>query len=88
MSAQTAADSICLTNAQQIRKLKPEDAEKNLPVRLRGVITYYDPPIDNLFVQDATAGIFVLTDTNLETNLAVGMEIELDGVTHWAITPP
>jgi signal transduction histidine kinase len=81
VSAQTAADSICLTNAQQIRELKPEDAEKNLPVRLRGVITYYDPPIDNLFVQDATAGIFVLMDTNLGTSFAAGQEIEVHGVT-------
>jgi signal transduction histidine kinase len=79
--AQTAADLICLTNAQQIRELKPEEAGRNLPVRLHGVITYYDPPIDNLFVQDATAGIFVLMDTNLGADLAAGQEIDLSGVT-------
>jgi signal transduction histidine kinase len=80
-AAQTGADLICLTNAQQIRELTPEDAGRNLPVRLRGVITYYDPPINNLFVQDATAGIFVLMDTNLGANLAAGQEIALSGVT-------
>jgi len=80
VSAQTAANFISLTNAQQIRELKPEDAGRNLPVRLRGVITYYDPPLFNLFFQDATAGIFVLTDTNVQSTLAAGLEIELDGV--------
>jgi signal transduction histidine kinase len=79
--AETATDSSCLTNAQQVRELKPEDAGRNLPVRLRGVITYYDPPINNLFVQDATAGIFVLVDTNMGAGLAAGKEIELEGVT-------
>ncbi len=81
VSAQNAAGSISLTNAQQVRELTPEDAGRNLPVRLRGVITYYDAPINNLFMEDATAGIFVLMDTNMGAGLAAGLEIELDGVT-------
>lgn len=80
VSAQAATDPICLTSAQQIRELKPEEAAKNLPVRLRGVITYYDPPFYNLFLQDATAGIFVLMDTNMSSTLAAGLEVELEGV--------
>src|SRR5579862_7470420 len=52
--------SICLTNAKQIRELDPETAGKNLPVRLRGVVTFYDAPLFNLFIQDNSAGIFVL----------------------------
>lgn len=79
-SGQTYADLICLTNAQQVRELKPDDAQKGLPVRLRGVITYYDGPFYNLFIQDATAGIFVLMDTNLESRLTPGLEVELSGV--------
>jgi signal transduction histidine kinase len=81
VSAQTAASSITLTNAQQIRELKPEEAGRNLPVRLHGVITYFDPPINNLFMEDATAGIFVLMDTNMGAGLTAGLEIELDGAT-------
>lgn len=81
MSAQTATSSNNLTNAQQVRELKPEEAGRKLPVRLHGVITYYDPPINNLFMEDATAGIFVLMDTNMGANLTAGLEIELDGVT-------
>src|ERR1039457_191328 len=40
VAAQNVADSICLTNAQQVRELKPDDAAKNIPARLRGVVTY------------------------------------------------
>jgi signal transduction histidine kinase len=69
-----------LTNAVQIRQLAPDIAQKNLPVRLRGVITYYDPPLYSLFFQDATAGIFVLMDTNHDSTLAAGQEVELEGV--------
>jgi len=70
-----------LTNVIQIRELKPEIAAKNLPVLLRGVVTYYDAPLDNLFFQDATAGIFVLMEAKLGATLKAGQEIELAGVT-------
>src|SRR6202161_3495809 len=50
----------CLTNVQQVRELDPETAGKNLPVRISGVVTYYDATLFNLFIQDATTGIFVL----------------------------
>jgi signal transduction histidine kinase len=79
-SAQPAGTSSCLTNAQDIRRLEPEEAQKGLPVRLRGVVTYYDAPLHNLFFQDATAGIFALLDPDLRTNLAAGQEIEVEGV--------
>ena len=70
----------CLTNAQQIRELDPETAGKNLPVHMSGVVTYYDPPLFNLFFQDATAGIFILVAPNLSTNIAAGQEIDVEGV--------
>ncbi len=34
-------------------------AKKNYEVRLRAVITYYDPEEPDLFVQDSTSGIWV-----------------------------
>ena len=70
----------CLTNAEQVRQLLPETAAKNLPVRLCGVVTYYDAPLFNLFFQDETAGIFVLVAPNISTNIAAGQEVEVDGV--------
>jgi len=70
----------CLTNARQVRELDPETAGKNLPVQMSGVVTYYDAPLFNLFFQDATAGIFVLVAPDISTNIAVGEEIEVEGV--------
>ena len=64
----------------QIRELDPETAGKNLPVHMSGVVTYYDPPLFNLFFQDATAGIFILVAPNLSTNIAAGQKIDVEGV--------
>jgi signal transduction histidine kinase len=79
-SSQTEKTLPALTNAVQVRQLSPEIAGKNLPLQLHGVVTYYDPFAYNLFVQDATAGIFVLMETNLAGTLAAGQEISLAGV--------
>jgi PAS domain S-box-containing protein len=48
-----------LTRVEQIRELGPDDAKRGDPVRLHAVVTYVDPVGPNLFVQDATAGIWV-----------------------------
>lgn len=80
LSAQPKNSLTCLTNAEQVRELSPEAAGKNLPVHMFGVVTYYDAPLLNLFLQDATAGIFVLVAPNISTNIAAGQEIEVDGV--------
>ena len=72
--------AMSLTNARQIRELSPETAGKNYPVRLRGVITYYDARLYNLFIQDNSAGIFVLVAPDIATNFAAGQEIEVEGV--------
>ena len=68
------------TNAGQIRELNPEEAGENLPVHIRGVVTFYDAPLFNLFVQDNSAGIFALVARDISTNIAKGQEIEVDGV--------
>jgi signal transduction histidine kinase len=80
LSAQPKDGIICLTNAEQVRELNPETAAKNLPVRLLGVVTYYDAPLFNLFFQDDTAGIFVLVAPGISTNISAGDEIEVKGV--------
>ena len=69
-----------LTRAQEVRQLKPDEAQKSLPAQLHGVITYYDPLYNNLFLQDATSGIFVLMNTNLGSGFEAGQRIEVEGV--------
>jgi signal transduction histidine kinase len=71
---------IFFTNAEQVRELNPEAAEKNLSVRIRGVVTFYDAPLFNLFIQDNSGGIFVLVVPDIYTNIFAGQEIEVEGV--------
>ena len=70
----------CLTDAQQVRELDPKTAAQNIPVRMRGVVTYYDASLFNLFIQGSTAGIFILVAPDIRTNIAAGQEIEVEGV--------
>ncbi len=43
-------------------------------------MTYYDARLHNLFLQDASEGIFALVAPNVRTNIAAGQEIEVEGV--------
>ncbi|HVP48481.1 MAG TPA: ATP-binding protein [Bryobacteraceae bacterium] len=72
-----------LERASEIRALSPEEADRGLPVRLHAVVTYYDATATDLFVQDATAGIYVELKAGAEKppGLEQGQEIELTGVT-------
>jgi signal transduction histidine kinase len=47
------------TTVEAIRALSPDEARRRRPVRVRGVVTAYDADKNLLFVQDATAGIYV-----------------------------
>src|ERR1044072_9188652 len=48
-----------LTQVAQVLALSRSEAERQHPVQLEGVVTYSDSLWGLLFVQDATAGIFV-----------------------------
>jgi signal transduction histidine kinase len=71
----------CLTNVLQIRLLPPAEAQKGLPVKLHGVVTYYDVRSNDLFFQDATAGIYVVLNYNGRDKLAAGESVEITGAT-------
>ena len=57
-----------------------EQALEKHGVRLRGVVTFFDPTISSRFIQDETAGIY-LHGTAMPTNLVPGDLIEVVGVT-------
>ena len=46
-----------LTQIAQIRKLSVNEASRKYPVKVRAVVTYREP--NNIFVQDASAGIYI-----------------------------
>ena len=68
-----------LDRVSQIRNLSASQAARGLPVRLRAVVTYYDPVSLELFVQDASGGVYVQSEKPL--NIQRGQEIELTGIT-------
>jgi hypothetical protein len=48
-----------LTQLEQIRRMSIEEAGRGYPVRIRGVVTYYNRDATDLFIQDSTAGIWI-----------------------------
>ena len=67
--------------AREILSLSPQAAENELAVRLPdAVVTSFDPEIRLIFVQDATAGVFL--DSLAEpVTLRVGDRVAVEGVT-------
>ncbi len=83
MAADTPLEE--MRTAEQIRRLSTQQADLGYPVRLRGVITFFDDKIPTKsfrFIQDETAGIYFYVDgmTNVP-RLRTGQLVEIDGVT-------
>jgi hypothetical protein len=68
-----------LTHIGQIRGLTLEDASKDYPVKLRGVVTYCHAADGDLFIQDSTAGIWV-DPQKFNLNLRSGQWVEVEGI--------
>jgi hypothetical protein len=69
-----------IESAADIRRLPLEEARREYPVRLRGVITYYDPHWPMCFIQGATEGIFVNTHEQ-PLDISAGDLVILSGYT-------
>jgi PAS domain S-box-containing protein len=69
-----------LRTAREVRDLTVEQAGKAVPVRLRGVVTFFDDQLFSRFIQDATAGIYLKESTNTPL-LQPGQMVEVEGVT-------
>lgn len=75
-----------LANVREIRHLKtPISGE--IPIHLRGVVTYYDTVAPNLFVQDSTGGIWVDLRGLKTTPPKPGQVLDLRGVVGSGFTP-
>jgi PAS domain S-box-containing protein len=70
-----------LTRVEDIRLLSPEKAERGYPVRFRGVVTYYGGTGWELFVQDATGGVYIHTKADEVLPLEAGSWVEVEGTT-------
>ena len=69
-----------LTTAAAVRSLSAAEAERHYPVKLRGVVTFYDETLYSRFIQDETAGIYLRELTNMPA-LLPGQVVEVEGVT-------
>ncbi|MEJ2145249.1 MAG: PAS domain S-box protein [Acidobacteriota bacterium] len=68
-----------LTAVADIHRLSQGEAARGYPVRVRAVVTYFDPDWQLLFVQDSSGGVFV--EHHHETwAFEVGQKIEIEGV--------
>jgi PAS domain S-box-containing protein len=68
-----------LTRVAEVRALTPDRGRLGYPVRLRAVVTYYDQNHGDMFVQDATAGVY-LDPSNLTLALQPGQLVEVEGI--------
>jgi hypothetical protein len=72
-----------LTTVSQAHDISLEEAARGYPVRVRGVVTFYDPNIDPrhgaLFVHDATGGIFIGLAPRPVLALRPGTLVEITG---------
>jgi len=68
-----------LTTAAAVRNLTVGQANHHIPVKLHGVVTFYDDALFSRFIQDETAGIY-LNETNVPA-LFPGQLVEVEGFT-------
>ena len=66
-----------ISSVRQLRALSPEKARGQIPVRLRGVVTFHEPAWFMCFVQDSTGGTYV---RNFDSAVRAGDEVEIEGV--------
>ena len=59
-----AAEPQLLTTVAQVHALPSGMAAKGLPVELHAIVTYYEPTEGQVFVQDATGGIYIVSPPN------------------------
>ncbi len=67
-----------LTNVAAIRNLSADEAARRYPVKVRGVVTYYDASWRLLFIQEDRDGIFVHA-SELADEFSVGELVEVTG---------
>ena len=69
-----------LRTAAAVRRLTVEEAKQQRPVRLRGVVTFFEESLFSRFIQDETAGIY-LFDSGLPVHFVPGQVVEVGGTT-------
>jgi signal transduction histidine kinase len=70
-----------ISTVAEIRNLPMEQMNRKIPVRLRGVVTFFDESLFSRFIQDDTAGIYLQFPTGVGPPLlSPGQTVEVVGV--------
>ncbi len=69
-----------LRTAAAVRALTVEEAQQHKPVRLRGVVTFFEERLFSRFIQDETSGVY-LFDSALPLHFTPGQLVEVEGST-------
>ena len=69
-----------ITKVKELRALAADVAVKKIPIRFRGVLTYYDSDWKNVFFHDGEEGIYLFLK-EYPTNLFCSQQVEVTGVT-------
>jgi PAS domain S-box-containing protein len=81
LSTGLAAPSLpVIRSIGEIHKLSREEANRNHPVQVRGVVTDFDTYTPNFFLQDQTGGVWIRWKEGMPEPVP-GQLIELEGVT-------
>ena len=84
VSARAGGELPVLTQAAQVHKLTSEQAKRGYPIHLRAIVTYFHR--EDLFVQDATGGIWVDLRTT-QASFHPGQRLDLYGVSGDGFAP-
>src|SRR6516164_4423054 len=69
-----------LTTATQVKQLTSEQAALHYPVHIHGVVTFVAEPIEQLFIQDESGGIFVEIHGDYGFHIRPGHLLDIQGV--------
>jgi signal transduction histidine kinase len=71
-----------LTTALQVQQLKPDEAQRQYPVEIQGVVTYVSGDLSSVVIQDSTRAVYVATnDQSPRILLHLGDYCKIQGVT-------
>ncbi len=79
--APTPPSVLPLTTIRAVRELPFAEASRQLPVRLEGVVTYFEARWNTLFIQDATGGIYIRSSDRPRPAFVPGQRVEVRGRT-------
>jgi signal transduction histidine kinase/CheY-like chemotaxis protein len=69
-----------LTGIGQVHRLSKKEAARGYPVHVSGVVTYADPVTRNVFVEDATGGIYLQMWSTSAPAPRAGQLVDVDGI--------